>query len=124
MRTLTSTGNTWRRNIDEDRSHGLLAAHAITTIHYLIRKDMGDVKARRIVSAILKVFGVAAVNGVVVQEALQLSLSDFEDAVTAAARLARMRFHRNAGAEGIPRAGARWISGQASYAGSCPAASG
>jgi hypothetical protein len=50
---------------------------------------MGNIKARRIISAILRVFGVAAVDGRVIQEALQLSFSDFEDAVTAAsARLA------------------------------------
>ena len=66
-------------------SEGMLAAHAVTTIHYLIRKEMGSVKARRVMSAILRVFGVAAVDGAVVQEALQLPLSDFEDAVTAAA---------------------------------------
>jgi hypothetical protein len=46
---------------------------------------MGNIKARRIVTAILRVFGVAAVDGAVVQEALQLPFSDFEDAVTAAA---------------------------------------
>jgi hypothetical protein len=33
----------------------------------------------------LKVFGVAAVDSAVIQEALHLSFSDFEDAVTAAA---------------------------------------
>jgi predicted nucleic acid-binding protein len=66
-------------------SGGLLAAHAVTTIHYLVRKERGAVKARRIISAILRVFGVAAVDGAVVQEALQLSFCDFEDAVTAAA---------------------------------------
>ena len=66
-------------------SEGMLAAHAVTTIHYLIQKEMGAIKARRIVSALLRVFGVAAVNGAVVQEALQAPLSDFEDAVTAAA---------------------------------------
>jgi predicted nucleic acid-binding protein len=66
-------------------SEGLLAAHAVTTIHYLIRKEMGTIKAKRVLSAILRVFGVAAVDGAVVQEALQLSFSDFEDAVTAAA---------------------------------------
>ena len=64
---------------------GMLAAHAVTTIHYLVRKEMGPIKARRIVSSILSVFGVATVDGVAVQEALQLPLSDFEDAVTAAA---------------------------------------
>jgi predicted nucleic acid-binding protein len=64
---------------------GMLAAHAVTTIHYLVRKEMGNIKARRIVSAILRVFGVATVDSAVVQEALQLPFSDFEDAVTAAA---------------------------------------
>ena len=65
-------------------SEGFLAAHAVTTIHYLLRKEMG-IKARRIVSAILSVFGVAPVDTAVIQEALQLPLADFEDAVTAAA---------------------------------------
>jgi predicted nucleic acid-binding protein len=64
---------------------GMLAADAVTTIHYLVRKEMGAIKARRIVSALLRVFGVAAVSGAVVQEALQSPLPDFEDAVTAAA---------------------------------------
>jgi len=71
--------------IETGTPEGMLAAHAVTTIHYLIRKEMGTLKARRIVSSLLRVFGVAAVDGVVVQEALQSPLSDFEDAVTAAA---------------------------------------
>lgn len=74
-------------------AEGLLAAHAVTTIHYLVRKERGNVKARRIVSAILRVFGVAAVDAAVLQEALQFPLPDFEDAVTAAAaRLAGCEF--------------------------------
>jgi len=64
---------------------GMLAAHAVTTIHYLIRKEMGNTKAARTISAILRVFEVAAVDGVVIREALQLPVSNFEDAVTAAA---------------------------------------
>ena len=64
---------------------GLLAAHAVTTIHYLVRKERNTAKTQAMVSAILRVFGVAAVDGAVLQEALQLSFSDFEDAVTAAA---------------------------------------
>lgn len=66
-------------------AEGMLAAHAVTTIHYLVRKERGNAKAGRILSAILRVFDVAAVDGAVVQEALQLPFSDFEDAVTAAA---------------------------------------
>ena len=57
----------------------------MTTIHYLIRKELGLVKARRIVQVILRVFGIAAVDGAVIQGALQISLPDFEDAVTASA---------------------------------------
>lgn len=69
---------------------GMLAAHAVTTIHYLVRKEMGNAKGKRIVTAILRVFGVAAVDGAVIEEALQMAFSDFEDAVTAAAaRLSR-----------------------------------
>jgi len=74
-------------------AEGMLAAHAVTTIHYLVRKEMGAMKTRRIVSALLRVFDVAAVNGAVVQEALELPFSDFEDAVTAAAaRLAGCQY--------------------------------
>ena len=74
-------------------AEGMLAAHAATTIHYLVRKEMGAMKTRRIVSALLRVFDVAAVNGAVVQEALELPFSDFEDAVTAAAaRLAGCQY--------------------------------
>jgi len=71
--------------VEAGAAGGLLAAHAVTTIHYLVRKEKGNVKARRIVSAILRVFGVATVDGAVVLEALELSCPDFEDAVTAAA---------------------------------------
>lgn len=68
---------------------GLISGHAATTIHYLVRKELGAAKARQIMSAILRIFRVAPVDGSVIQEALHSSLSDFEDAVTAsAARLA------------------------------------
>ncbi|HEX3745939.1 MAG TPA: PIN domain-containing protein [Bryobacteraceae bacterium] len=71
--------------VEADIAEGLLAAHAVTTIHYLVRKEMGATKTKRIMASILKVFGVAAVDGAVIQEALTLPCSDFQDAVTAAA---------------------------------------
>jgi predicted nucleic acid-binding protein len=71
--------------VETGTAEGILAAHAVTTIHYLIRKEKGNARARRIVSAILRVFGVAAVDGAVAREALLLPCPDFEDAVTAAA---------------------------------------
>ena len=66
-------------------AEGMIAAHAVTTIHYLVRNERNNVQAKRTVAAILRVFKIAPVDGVVIQEALQLSLADFEDAVTAAA---------------------------------------
>ncbi len=46
---------------------GIRAAHAVGTIHYLVQKELGGLKAKRIVSWILRVFGVAAVDGAVIQ---------------------------------------------------------
>jgi predicted nucleic acid-binding protein len=71
--------------VETGSAQGLLAAHAVTTIHYLIRRELGLARARRTISTMLRVFGVAVVDGPVIQIALGLPLSDFEDAVTAAA---------------------------------------
>jgi predicted nucleic acid-binding protein len=71
--------------IETGSVEGVLAAHAVTTIHYLIRRELGSARAKRTVAAMLRVFGVASVDGPVIQLALDLPLSDFEDAVTAAA---------------------------------------
>ncbi|MDP8981503.1 MAG: PIN domain-containing protein [Acidobacteriota bacterium] len=75
--------------IETGQAEGLLAAHAVTTIHYLIRREQSTPKARRTILKILSVFGIASVDEGVIQEALQSPSPDFEDAVTiAAARLA------------------------------------
>jgi predicted nucleic acid-binding protein len=71
--------------IETGAATGFLAAHAITTIHYLVRKELGGAKAKRTISAILRVFDVAAIDRSVLDEALHLSSPDFEDSVTAAA---------------------------------------
>jgi predicted nucleic acid-binding protein len=81
---VDASAATWAA-VETGALKGMLAAHAVTTIHYLIRKEMGNTKAARTISAILGVFEVAIVDGVVIREALQLPVADFEDAVTAAA---------------------------------------
>ena len=79
--------------IETGAAKGFLAAHAITTIHYLVRKELGGAKAKRTISAVLRVFDVAAVDRTVLEEALQLPSPDFEDSVTtAAAQLAGCDF--------------------------------
>jgi predicted nucleic acid-binding protein len=75
--------------IEGGRAQGLLAAHAVTTIYYLIHEELGGARTRQAMGALLRVFDVATVDRTVIREALQSSLSDFEDSVSAsAARLA------------------------------------
>jgi len=70
-------------------SEGILAAHAVTTIHYPVRKERGNASAKRIISAILRVFKVAAVEGA----SSALAVSRLENAVaSAAARLEGCEF--------------------------------
>jgi len=71
--------------VENGVAEGMLAAHAVTTIHYLVRRERGATRAKQVVSAVLSVLKVAAVDDLVVKEALQLPFADFEDAVTAAA---------------------------------------
>jgi predicted nucleic acid-binding protein len=71
--------------IESGAGQGLLAAHALTTIHYLAAQRYGKAEATRIVAALVQVFSIAAVDQRVIDEAFALKFADFEDAVTAAA---------------------------------------
>jgi predicted nucleic acid-binding protein len=71
--------------VETGKVEGLLAAHEITTIFYLVGRERGVGAARRATAAILQVFGVAAVDGDVIRRAVQLAWPDFEDAVAAMA---------------------------------------
>lgn len=60
---VRSSANVWASAIEARNAEGLLAAHAVTTIHYLIRREVGSpAKAKRIVASLLRVFGVALVD--------------------------------------------------------------
>jgi predicted nucleic acid-binding protein len=69
-------------------AEGLLAAHAVTTLDYLMRKELGVAGSRRALRALLRIFTVAGVDHAVIQSALDAHPPDFEDSVTAAAALA------------------------------------
>ena len=71
--------------VEKGATEGLLAAQAVTTIYYFVRKEQGPARAARAIGSILRLFRVAAVDGSVLHEALQLVGPDFEDSVTAAA---------------------------------------
>jgi predicted nucleic acid-binding protein len=72
-------------HIESGRMTGFLSAHAITTIHYLLRRELGEQRARKIVASLISVFSVASVDQKVLREALSSPSGDFEDAVMAAA---------------------------------------
>jgi predicted nucleic acid-binding protein len=65
--------------VETGAAEGVLSPYASTTIYYLIRKQLGETRAKRTVAAIMKVFGIAAIDGPV------LGFTDFEDAVTSSA---------------------------------------
>ena len=64
---------------------GYLAAHSFTTLHYLLRRHLGTASATRALGDVRGVFQVAAVDTNVIDRAIALGWSDFEDAVQVAA---------------------------------------
>ncbi len=71
--------------MEKGLGEGYLAAHGLTTIHYLIGRDRGRGTARQAMDVILSVLRVSPVDGGVIRTALGLACPDFEDAVAAAA---------------------------------------
>lgn len=67
------------------RCEGLVAGHAVTTLWYLLAKHHDAAFARARVSELLRVVGVAPVDGDVIQRALVDGFADFEDGVQMAA---------------------------------------
>jgi predicted nucleic acid-binding protein len=57
----------------------------VTTIFYLAAKQSDARHARALVSDLLSLFSVAAVDDAILRRAMALEMPDFEDAVTAAA---------------------------------------
>ncbi|HVW08812.1 MAG TPA: PIN domain-containing protein [Bryobacteraceae bacterium] len=80
------SGALWGR-IESGEARGLLAAHAVTTIHCLLRQQLKEPHAKRAVASLLSIFGIAPVNEKVLSDALLSNPVDYEDAVTAAAAL-------------------------------------
>jgi predicted nucleic acid-binding protein len=80
--------------VDTGDIEGLLGATTVTTLHYLAAKVTGAAQARQEIRKLLGLFNVAPVNRSVLSAAIDLEMSDFEDAVLYEAA-------RQAGAEGI-----------------------
>jgi predicted nucleic acid-binding protein len=67
--------------IETKTVQGSLAATTLTTIFYLMRKLKGNDKAKQLVADLLRYFEICAIDRHVLQNALNKSMSDFEDAV-------------------------------------------
>lgn len=64
---------------------GYIAAHSITTLHYLVSRHTGGEQASRAIYKLLRVFSVAIIDQATMEYALALTWSDFEDALYMAA---------------------------------------
>ena len=64
---------------------GYVAGHAVTTLFYLLHRQLGAAKSRQALSDLLAKMHVAAVTDTGIRRALSSPFKDFEDAVTHAA---------------------------------------
>ncbi|HEX5474309.1 MAG TPA: PIN domain-containing protein [Vicinamibacterales bacterium] len=71
--------------IERGHGHGMIPAHGVTTIFYMLQKARDAAFARQGVERLIGVFAVAPIDDAVVRRALALAWPDFEDAVCAAA---------------------------------------
>lgn len=60
---------------------GYVAAHSITTLFYLIRKDKSAAEARATITNLLQFIKIAPVDQSTIEQALNLDYRDYEDAV-------------------------------------------
>jgi len=70
---------------EQDAVTGFLAAHTITTLHYILRRHVGQENSLIAIHILLEKLQVAAIGQQEIQFALQAAFTDFEDAVCYAA---------------------------------------
>jgi predicted nucleic acid-binding protein len=70
-------------HIEQGRATGHIAAHTLTTLHYLLSKHLGQQKTAAVLIDLTALLQVESVDLQVLQQALALGWGDFEDAVQA-----------------------------------------
>lgn len=73
--------------IDTGKPRGVIAAHTITTLHYLLSKHLNRSKASAALVDLVDLVGIAPVDDAVIRRGLALGWSDFEDAIQAVCAL-------------------------------------
>lgn len=71
--------------VTQPDTEGFLSGHAVTTIFYLLRRNVGTEEAHELLAHLLARLKVAPVTDSGVREALARRFKDFEDAVTVCA---------------------------------------
>lgn len=67
--------------IEKGEAVGFLSATTITTIYYLATKTVGSSQAKKEINKLLKLFEIAPVSRMVLEDAVASKFTDFEDAV-------------------------------------------
>lgn len=75
-------------SVTQEQVEGYVSGHAITNIFYILRRQIGNDTARKLLSTLLERIQVANITDEVIRAALQSPMKDFEDAVTSEAALA------------------------------------
>lgn len=72
------------RQVEAGAIEGLVAAHTVTTLHFLLAKHLSKAKIRKVLTDLLHVVRVVPVDEDRIRHALSMNWADFEDAVQAA----------------------------------------
>ena len=67
--------------VEAGRVKGYIAAHSITTLFYLIKKDRSAAEARVTITNLLQFIKIAIIDRGAIEQALNLDYRDYEDAV-------------------------------------------
>lgn len=67
--------------VESGKIDGYLGATTITTLDYLLTKSLSPKEAKQIIKTLLKLFEIAPVNRLILEDALNAGFLDFEDAV-------------------------------------------
>lgn len=67
--------------VERSEINGFLCATTVTTIHYLLSKNLDKEKAITSINSIMSLFEIASVNRLVIENALKSKFTDFEDSV-------------------------------------------
>ncbi len=67
--------------VDTEKLEGSVCASTVTTVYYIAAKSTGRRRAQRILRELLDLFSLAPVDRQVLEAALRLDFTDYEDAV-------------------------------------------